>query len=72
MYKNIRLSHTLVNQAVIHGHAYHRSPPKQIEFWATIGRIAEENPEFNYEMIKDILWSLEEVKQGSVEAYEFD
>ena len=33
----------------------HRSCASQIEFWAEIGKIAEENPELSYSFIKETL-----------------
>lgn len=64
---SINLDQNLVNQARIHANALSRSTPKQIEHWAKIGRIAEENPDLNYIMIHDLLLSLEDVKNGNVE-----
>jgi len=46
-----------------------RSVPRQIEHWARIGRIAEENPDLNYAIIRDILLGQEDVKWGNVEEY---
>lgn len=49
-----------------------RSVTKQIEYWAQIGRIVENNPDLPYNFIKDILISLEEMKSGQAEPYKFD
>jgi hypothetical protein len=46
--------------------------PKQIEHWAKIGRIAEENPDLSYTVIKDIFLGLEDVKKGNVTEYHKD
>ena len=46
-----------------------RSIPKQIEHWAKIGRIAEDNPDLNYHLITEILLGLEDAKTGNVEEY---
>ena len=51
---------------------FHRSVPRQIEYWVKIGKIAEENPDLSYNFIKDTLMALEEVKRGEVEEYVFD
>ena len=67
----IKLSDELVKDAKIYANVSHRSIPKQIEHWTQIGKIAEENPDLPYEMIKGILVSLEEAKQGLVEDYKF-
>ena len=45
MAKAIKLSDSLANDAVINGKAQHRSAPKQIEYWASIGKIADKNPD---------------------------
>ena len=57
---NVKLSEDLVETARRHGRVSHRSLPKQIEYWSRIGRIAEENPDQPYSMIRDILIAREE------------
>ena len=52
---NVKLSKELVTQAKHYGRIHHRSLPKQIEYWSEIGRIAEENPDLPYSLIRDIL-----------------
>ena len=52
---NVKLSQMLVEQARRYGHVYHRSVPKQIEYWSGIGKIAEENPDLPFSIIRDIL-----------------
>ncbi len=71
MAKPIKLSDELVNEATAHGKAQHRSPPKQIEYWARMGKIAEENPDLPLAFVKDILIGVEEVKAGDVSEYQF-
>jgi hypothetical protein len=51
----IKLPDQLVAEAKSYGNVYHRSTPKQIEYWYRIGKIAEENPDLPYNFIKDIL-----------------
>ena len=65
----ITLDSELVNVARSYSTVESRSVPKQIEHWAKIGRIAEENPELNYSIIRDILLGLEDIKFGNVEDY---
>lgn len=55
MATNVKLSDTLVDQAKHYGHVQHRSVPKQIEYWSQIGKIAEENPDLPFSMIREIL-----------------
>ncbi len=56
----VNLPNDLVEKAKKYGAVFHRSTPKQIEYWATIGRACEDNPDLPYEFIKDILLALEE------------
>lgn len=52
---NVKLSEALVDQARRYGGVQHRSVPKQIEYWSQIGKVAEENPELPFAMIREIL-----------------
>jgi len=52
---NVKLSESLVAQAKAYAHIEHRSVPKQIEYWSQIGKIAQENPDLPFAMIRDIL-----------------
>lgn len=52
---NVKLSEALVEQAKVYGHIEHRSVPKQIEYWSQIGKIAQENPDLTFSMIREIL-----------------
>jgi hypothetical protein len=49
----------------------HRSDPKQIEYWAQLGKVAEENPDLPISMLQDLLISIEEVKVGNLSEYKF-
>ena len=68
----IKLSDQLVSDAALNGKAQHRSTPKQIEYWARIGKIADENPDLPLNFIKGALIGVEELKVGKVSAYQFD
>lgn len=65
---NVKLSESLVEQARYHGKAQHRSVPKQIEYWSQIGKLAEENPDLPFSVIRDILVARQE---EAVEEYLF-
>lgn len=69
MAKSVRLDDDFVQEAQVYAEASHRTVPKQIEHWAQIGRIAEDNPELPYEFIKDALTATAELKAGAVEKY---
>ena len=72
MARAVKLSENIVLEAEIISKALNRSIAGQIEHWAKIGKIAEENPDLNYELIKDILISQEEAEAGQLEPYDFD
>lgn len=65
----INLDEDLINQAKTQSKVLHRSVPKQIEHWATIGHIAEDNPDLTYSQIKEMLLGLEDYKSGNVKKY---
>jgi hypothetical protein len=52
---NVKLSENLVEQAKLFGSVEHRSVPKQIEYWSQIGKIAQENPDLPFSLIREIL-----------------
>jgi hypothetical protein len=52
---NVKLSDALVEQARVYGHIEHRSVPKQIDYWSQFGKIAQENPDLPFSMIREIL-----------------
>jgi hypothetical protein len=39
----------------VFGGIEHRSVPKQIEYWSQIGKIAQENPDLPFSLIREIL-----------------
>ena len=65
----INLDENLINDAKLQSKALHRSVPKQIEYWARIGHIAEDNPDLTFYQIKDIMLGLEEAKAGKTKEY---
>ena len=66
---NVKLSSALVDQARRYATVQHRSVPKQIEYWSQIGKIAEENPDLSFALIRDILIADQEETVGE---YEFN
>ncbi|MBF0260381.1 MAG: hypothetical protein HQL97_00915 [Magnetococcales bacterium] len=62
MSTTIQISDTLAAEARQHAQVFQRSLPGQIEFWSSIGKIAEENPDLNYAIIKDILLARQETE----------
>ena len=67
----LKLSDSLVEDAKPYAAAEHRSVPKQIEFWARIGKAVLENPEMPLRLIQDTILSREEVKAGLASSYQF-
>ena len=72
MSHTIKLSDEIFNEACKYAKVENRSIPKQIEYWSRIGKIAEENPELNYSMIKQILLSLQDLTTGNISEYKLD
>ena len=67
----VRISEELVSEAKKFSRVDHRSITGQIEHWARIGKCAEENPDLNYSLIKEIFMGLEELEQGDRSEYKF-
>lgn len=61
---NVKLAESLVEQARRYAVIQHRSVPKQIEYWSQIGKIAEENPDLPFSMIRNILMADQEEPVG--------
>lgn len=72
MAQSVRLPDLLVKQAKSVGVVMSRSGAGQIEYWAKIGKIAEENPELSYAFIRDSLMAKAEIENGLVDDYKFD
>ena len=66
---NVKLSEALVENAKRYGNIEHRSVPKQIEYWSQIGKIAAENPDLPFSVIREILIADQEEPVGE---YTFD
>ncbi len=65
----VKLSDTIVADAKVMSKAVNRSIAGQIEHWAKIGRIAEENPDLTYDFIKNILIARQEAQSGKLGEY---
>ncbi len=61
---NVKLPEALVESAKRYGTVEHRSVPKQIEYWSQIGKIAAENPDMSFSVIRDILIADQEEPAG--------
>lgn len=68
---SVRLDQEFVEKASIMAKAFNRSTSKQIEHWAKIGEMMEENPDLPYEFVKQAIIAKAEKEAGKLEAYEF-
>jgi hypothetical protein len=67
----LKLSDELIEMTKPRAAAEHRSVPKQIEYWARLGKTVEENPDLPLQFIKDTLVAAEEAKAGQLSEYKF-
>lgn len=68
---SIRIEDAMYHAAKKTAAAEHRSIPKQIQFWAELGKCALENPDLPIDFIKDILVAKRLGADGS-EVFEFE
>ena len=68
---SIRLDQDLIDKATIMAKALNRTPPKQIEHWAKIGEMMEDNPDLSYEFVKQAIIAKAERKAENLEPYDF-
>jgi hypothetical protein len=71
MSRTIHLSDLLVEDTKPYALAMNRSIAEQIEYWARLGKVAEEHPDLPVQMLQDLLCSLKEVKAGNLKLYQF-
>ena len=69
---SVRIDQDLFDKASIMAKALNRTTPKQIEHWAKIGEIMEDNPDLPYEFVKQAIIAKAEKEAGKLEAYTFD
>jgi hypothetical protein len=68
---SVGLDQDLVEKATIMGKALNRTMPKQIEHWAKIGEMMEDNPDLPYEFVKQAIIAKAEKEAGKLEPYDF-
>jgi hypothetical protein len=68
----VKISDELIAQARIKSKIFKRSIAGQIEYWAQIGKIVEENPDLPLPFIQDILLGKEQIRSGLGTPYVFD
>ena len=67
----VKISEEIVKAAAVYAPINSLSVPEQIEHWAKIGRISEENPDLPFEFIKGVLEAKSEMEHGEVSTFEF-
>ena len=60
----IKLPDDLIDEAKCYGKTYNRSISDQIEYWALIGKMAEENPDLPYCYLKEYAIKYNNVEEG--------
>lgn len=68
----VRISDELINSARKVSKVENRSLTGQIEYWAKIGRIAEDNPDLSYKLIKEILSGMNDIETGEFSDYQLN
>lgn len=69
---SVNLNSKLIAEATCEGESLNRTPSKQIEHWAKIGKMAEENPDLPYDFLKRVLTGMAELESGKVDTYVWD
>ncbi len=67
----VKVSDDLFKKAKIKSKIFKRSITGQIEYWAKIGQMVEENPDLPLPFIQDILIGREQIKAGQGTPYLF-
>ncbi len=71
MPKAVKISDELAANAAVFAKVENRSIAGQVEYWAKLGKIAEENPDLPISFIKDILIGRAQVERGLKKPYQF-
>lgn len=67
----IRISDPLANKARSRSRAMHRSLAGQIEYWAEMGEILEDNPDLSFSFVQEIMIGREQANVGDLTPYQF-
>ncbi len=71
MSKAVKVSDDLFEKAKVRSKVFNRSIAGQIEYWAKIGQMVEDNPDLPLPFIQDILVGREQIKAGQGTPYVF-
>ncbi|MEH6579780.1 MAG: hypothetical protein V7731_22210 [Amphritea sp.] len=64
---NIGLDEELVVEAKIIGLLCSRPVESQLEYWATVGKLMEQNPDLSYAFVKDVMNARGNLEWGLIE-----
>lgn len=67
----VKISDDLFEKAKIQSKVFKRSIAGQIEYWAKIGQLIEQNPDLPIQFIQDTLLGREQIKAGQGTPYVF-
>ncbi len=67
----VKVSDDLFEKAKVRSKVFNRSIAGQIEYWAKIGQMVEDNPDLPLPFIQDILVGREQIKAGRGTPYVF-
>jgi hypothetical protein len=67
----VKISDELVGKARIRSKIFKRSIAGQIEYWAKIGQLVEDNPDLPLPFLQNILLGREQIKVGEGTHYVF-
>ena len=71
MPKAVKISDELASTAAVFASVEGRSLAGQVEYWAKLGRIADENSDLPISLIKEILIARAQIRSGSKTPYVF-
>ena len=67
----VKISDEIFEKARVRSKVFNRSIAGQIEYWAKIGQLIEENPDLPLPFIQNILIGREQIKAGQGTPYVF-
>ncbi len=67
----VKISDDLATKAKICSKIFKRSVSGQIEYWAKLGELVEDNPDLPLNLLKDILIGREQIRSGQGTPYIF-
>ncbi len=67
---SLRLDKALVDRATLRAKALNRTPSRQIEYWAKVGELMEDNPDLPYEFVRQAIIAKAERDAGKLAAYD--